>query len=143
VSFTTFANAASRDRYGAGVYSPIIYIYRPSHRGLSPALAINSVTIGTDAARARVVSVSFGILHRPVEAERSRWFVPYYVVTAGPRFARVPNAGRSTVAGVRALLGVELLRRVGLTANFDALPEVFGERLTTLSWSAAARIPLY
>jgi len=142
-SLTQFASAASRAAYGAGRLSPIFDIYRPRRRGLSPALEVNDLRIGKDAASARVVGVSVGVQHRPLDADPSRRFVPYYGVTVGPRFTRSSTSGRTTVGGLGTLLGIEIMRSVRLTMRYEALPAVFGERLSTVSFGAAFRLPPY
>lgn len=142
-SVTQFTSAAARAAYGTSRLSPIIDIYRPRRRGLSPAFEVNDVRIGSDNATARVLGLSAGLLHRPLDAEPSRRFVPYYAVTVGPRFARTASSERTTVAGVGTLIGLELMRSVRLTVRHEALPAVFGRRLSTVSFGAAFRLPPY
>lgn len=142
-TYTWFMHGESRARYGQGTWSPSFELYRPQRRGYSPLLELNDTRIASDDSTARVFAASVGIRYRPVDAERSRWLAFSIGVAGGPRVARISGRERTTVFGVSAQVGVELLRTARLTARYEALPTVHGAQLSTLSLGTAVRLPPY
>ena len=142
-TFTQFTNADSRTRFGAGTVSPTFELYRPQHGGFSPVLEFNDTRIESSDSLARVVAVSAGVRYRLVDAEPSRWLVPFVSIGAGPRWARVSGTERTAVFGAGIQVGVEVLRSVRLTTRYDALPGVFGHQLSAMAFGVAFRLPPY
>ncbi len=142
-TYTWFMNGNSRSRFGQGTWSPSFELYRPQRRGYSPLFEINDTRIAADDSTARIFAVSAGIRYRPVDAEASRWFALSFGVTAGPRVARIAGFERTTVGGISAQVGVEILRTARVTARYDALPMVHGTRLSAMSLGTAVRLPPY
>ena len=142
-TYTWFVNGASRSRFGQGTWSPSFELYRPQRRGYSPLLELNGTRIASGDSTARIFAASVGVRYRPVDAERSRWFVLNAGVAVGPRVARVSGLERTTVGGVSAQVGVEILRTARVTARYEALPAVHGVHLSTLSLGTAVRLPPY
>ena len=142
-TYTWFVNGESRSRFGQGTWSPSFELYRPQRRGYSPLLELNGTRIASGDSSARIFAVSVGVRYRPVDAERSRWFVLNAGVAVGPRVARVSGLERTTVGGVSAQVGVEILRTARMTARYEALPAAHGVHLSTLSLGTAVRLPPY
>lgn len=138
---TQFTSAAARSTYGWGSVSPVVELYRPQRRGLSPALEFSGTRIASDGRSAQVFAASVGVRYRPVDAERTRWIVPVASLTIGPRFARTSTDGRTTVGGAGASLGVEMLRTVRVAARYEGLAPVHGGHLSTIAFAAAVRLP--
>lgn len=142
-TYTWFVNGASRARFGQGTWSPSFELYRPQHHGFSPIIELNGTDIASDDSTARIFAVSAGLRYRHVDAEPSRWFVFSAALAAGPRFARISGFERTTMPGVSAQVGLEVLRTARVTARYDALPAVHGTRLSAISLDAAFRLPPY
>jgi hypothetical protein len=138
---TQFTSASTRAVFGWGSVSPVIELYRPQRRGVSPALEFSGTRIANEAQSAQVFAASVGVRYRPVDAERTRWMVPIASMTFGPRFARTSTAGRTTVGGAGVSLGVEMRRTVRVAARYEVLPPVHGGRLSTIALAAAVRLP--
>jgi hypothetical protein len=138
---TQFTSAAARAAYGWGSVSPVIELYRPQRRGVSPALEFSGTRIANEDQSAQVFAASVGVRYRPVDAERTKWMVPVASMTIGPRFARTSTAGRTTVGGAGVSLGVEMLRTVRIAARYEVLPPVHGGQLSTIAFAAAVRLP--
>lgn len=142
-TYTWFVNGASRSRFGQGTWSPSFELYRPQHHGVSPLFELNGTRIASDDSSARIFAVSAGVRYRPVDADASRWLALAVGVAAGPRVARISGWERTTVPGVSAQLGLEVLRTARVTVRYDALPVVHGTRLSAISLDAAFRLPPY
>ncbi len=142
-NYTWFVNGASRSRFGQGTWSPSFELYRPQRHGFSPIIELNGTNIASGDSSARIFAASAGVRYRPADAEPSRWLVFSAGVAAGPRVARISGLERTTVPGVNAQIGLEVLRTARLTARYDALPTVHGTRLSAISLDAAFRLPPY
>lgn len=142
-TYTWFVNGASRARYGQGTWSPSFELYRPQHRGFSPLFELNGTRIASEDSTAHIFAASVGVRYRPVDAERSRWLMIHFGLAAGPRVARLSGLEQTTVSGVSAQVGLEVLRTARVTARYDALPTVHGARLSAISLGAAFRLPPY
>jgi len=142
-TYTWFVNGESRSRFGQGTWSPSFELYRPQRHGFSPLLELNGTRIASDDSTARIFAVSVGVRYRPVDAERSRWFVLNAGIAVGPRVARISGLERITVGGVSTQVGLEVLRTARVTARYETLPTVHGVRLSTFSLGTAVRLPPY
>lgn len=142
-SYTWFTSPTSRSRFGEGIWSPSFELYRPQRRGYSPIFEFNDTRFATDDSSTRVLAASVGVRYRPVDAERSRWFVLNLGVAAGPRVARISGRERTTVFGTSVQVGLEVLRTARATMRYETLPPVHGTRLSTLSLGTAICLPPY
>jgi len=142
-TYTWFMNGNSRARFGQGTWSPSFELYRPQRHGLSPLLELNDTRIAAADSTARVFAVSAGVRYRPVDAEPSRWLALSVGLAAGPRVVRISGLERTTVFGVHAQVGVEILRTARVTVRYDALPTVHRTRLSAMSLGTALRLPPY
>jgi hypothetical protein len=143
VTYTWFMNVDSRARFGQGTWSPSFELYRPQRRGLSPLLEVNDTRVAASDSMARVFAVSAGIRYRPVDVASSRWLALSVGLAAGPRVVRISGLERTTVFGIHAQLGVEILRTARVTVRYDALPMVHRTRLSAMSLGTAIRLPPY
>jgi hypothetical protein len=142
-TYTWFMNGNSRARFGEGTWSPSFELYRPQRHGWSPLLELNDTRIASTDSTARVFAASAGVRYRPVDAEPSRWLALSVGLAAGPRVVRISGLERTTVFGIHAQVGVEILRTARVTVRYDAVPTVHRTRLSTMSLGTALRLPPY
>jgi pimeloyl-ACP methyl ester carboxylesterase len=141
-SFTRWASASTRERFGPRIIDPDLDLYRPDAKGLAPDFDFNWTGVARSDRAARIFALSIGVRAVLTAPAARRLFAPFATLRAGPYFVKSTEVGSHTVLGANAAVGVEIDRRVSMAARYDLVPKVDGLNLSNWSVSVLFKVPL-